>query len=435
MKNRTFKKIAVVCAAMAVFSYSQTCNNTTLYSGSENGYMEESSRTFPEAPEWKANWGQFPLMTPPYIRLSGQKNTKGDWRGALVFPKSVAASGATLSMKIRSSQNVKFGVWLGNSGEAFYKSLSANESYRVDIPVADIGGKGEFQLKQVWIGLFGVGAYQYTNLFVDDIAIRCPERSGTAGGSSSSSGSSAAGGTSGAVTLSGTAGGSGDTDFIVGGDAASPVRKLLWESEPLEETAARYSTEERDELKKRTPKMFVMDWQDHDRILRFLQSDSLTPQQSREGWYKAMYLVTNSRVKDSVIANPKQLFADANAIAAMNEMESFPLLVANVDYSYKVCTDTQCNATAIENYHLLAAGLPTSYTRSSKVRITYDPFFVTTDKSSLPNVEICVSGKCKALEPNKATEVEFPSAGIQKLTVKLAYGSTRIQQTLSLEVR
>ena len=431
MRNRTFKKIAVVCAAMAVFSYSQTCNNTTLYSGSENGYMEESTRTFPEAPEWKANWGNFPMMAPPYIRLSGQKNVKGDWRGALVFPQGVAATGATLSMKVRSSQNVKFGVWLGNSGEAFYKNLSANESYRLEIPVADIGGKGTFLLKKVWIGLFGVGAYQYTNLFVDDIAIRCPERSGTAGGSSSSG---TAGGTSRSGTLLGATSAD-ESDFIVGGDAASPVRKLLWESEPLEETSARYSTEERDELKKRTPMMFVMDWQDHDRIIRFLQSDSLTPQQSREGWYKAMYLVTNSRVKDSVIANPKQLFADANAIAAMNEMSSFPLLLANLDYSYKVCTDTQCNATTLENYHLLAAGFPTSYTRSSKVRITYDPFFVTTDKSGLPNVEICTSGKCKALEPNKATEIEFASAGIQKLTVKLAYGSTRIQQTLSLEVR
>ena len=132
MRNRMFKKIAVVCAAMAVFSYSQTCNNTTLYSGSENGYMEESTRTFPEAPEWKANWGNFPMMAPPYIRLSGQKNVKGDWRGALVFPQGVAATGATLSMKVRSSQNVKFGVWLGNSGEAFYKNLSANESYRLE---------------------------------------------------------------------------------------------------------------------------------------------------------------------------------------------------------------------------------------------------------------------------------------------------------------
>ena len=181
--------------------------------------------------------------------------------------------------------------------------------------------------------------------------------------------------------------------------------------------------------------MFVLDWEDHDQIMRILQNDSLGAKQSREAWYRAMYLVTRARLSDSALANPKKLYADANGIAAAHGMQAFPLLVANLDYSYRVCSDTACSSAILEDYHLLAAGLPTSYTRGSKIQIAYDPFFVATDKSGLPGIELCVSGKCKQLEPNGVADIEFQSAGIQKLTVKLDYGATKIQQNLFLEVK
>ena len=378
MTSRMFKKIAMACAAMAVFGYSQSCKKVTLYSGSEEGSMEESTRTFPEQPEWKANWGNFGKMVPPYIRLSGQKASKGDWTGALLFPASINVAGGTLSMDVRATQGVKFGVWIGTRGEGktFYKNLAPNETYSLEIPAAQLGVQAPFTLNKINIGLFGMEAYQYTTLFVDNIAVSC----------AAGAGGTAAGGT--------VASGTGTTQAA-----------------------------------------FALEWEDHDRILRFLQNDTLSPKESREGWYKALYLVTNHRLRDSVIANPKQLFADANGIAAMNEMRSFPLLVANLDYSYSTCTDTLCNSTVIEDYRLLAAGFPTSYTRGSKIRITYDPFFVTTDKHDLPSIEICTGSTCKQVEPGKATDIEFTSAGIQKLVVKLAYGATKVQQTLSLEVR
>ena len=414
MTSRTFKKIAMACAAMAVFGYSQSCKKVTLYSGSEEGFMEESSRTFPEQPEWTANWGSFGKMVPPYIRLSGQKASKSDWTGTLMFPASINVAGGKLSLNVRATSNVKFGVWLGSRSEGvFYKNLSANETYSLEIPVEQLGVQPPFSLNKVNIGLFGVGAYQYTTLFVDNIAVSCAVE---AGGSS-------------------TVQGAGTTDFIIGGDASSPVRPQLWDGEPMPQTSLRYTPEEQAELRQRTPAAFALEWEDHDRILRFLQNDTLSPKDSREGWYKALYLVTNNRLRDSVIANPKQLFADANGIAAMNEMRSFPLLVANVDYAYSICADTLCNTSVIEDYRLLAAGFPTSYTRGSKIRITYDPFFVTTDKRDLPSIEICTEGKCKQVEPGKATDIEFTSAGVQKLVVKLAYGATKVQQTLSLEVR
>ena len=425
MTNRMFKKIAMACAAMAVFGYSQSCKKVTLYSGSEEGSMEESTRTFPEQPEWKANWGNFGKMVPPYIRLSGQKASKGDWTGALLFPTDVNVAGGTLSMDVRATQGVKFGVWIGTRGEGktFYKNLAPNETYSLEIPVAQLGVQAPFTLDKINIGLFGMGAYQYTTLFVDNIAVSC-----AAGAGGTAAGSTAASST-------GTTQAAAVTDFIVGGEASSPTRPQLWDGEPMPQTSLRYTPEEQDSLRQRTQAAFALEWEDHDRILRFLQNDTLSPKESREGWYKALYLVTNHRLRDSVIANPKQLFADANGIAAMNEMRSFPLLVANLDYSYSTCTDTLCNSTVIEDYRLLAAGFPTSYTRGSKIRITYDPFFVTTDKHDLPSIEICTGSTCKQVEPGKATDIEFTSAGIQKLVVKLAYGATKVQQTLSLEVR
>jgi hypothetical protein len=410
--NRTFKKIAMACAAMAVLAYSQSCKKTTLYSGSEEGFMEESSRTFPEAPEWKANWGNFPKMDAPYIRISGQKALKGDWTGALVFPGNKLAHGK-LSMNVRATQGVKFGAWAdGESAEsATIWQLAANQSYDMEIPVT----AGSAPAK-IWIKLFGVNAYQYVTLFIDNIAY-CEDDSGTLAG--------------------GAATGSIDTAAytIFGGNASAATRQKLWEGEDPAETSPRYGAQEREELKKRTAAPFVLDWEEHDQIMRILQNDSLGAKQSREAWYRAMYLVTRARLNDSAVANPKKLYADANGIAAAHGMRGFPLLVANLDYSYRVCSDTACSSTILEDYHLLAAGLPTSYTRSSKIQIAYDPFFVVTDKSGLPGIELCVSGKCQPLEPNGVADIEFDAAGIQKLTVKLDYGATKIQQNLFLEVK
>ena len=410
MANRMFKKIAMACLLMAVFGYSQSCKKVSLYSGNETGYMENATSTFPEAPEWKANWGNFPKMEAPYIRISGQKALKGDWTGALVFPKGKLAHG-TLSMNVRATQGVKFGTWAdGESPEgATVKQLAANESYDMEIPVT----AGSTPAK-IWIKLFGVNAYQYVTLFIDNIAY-CEDDSGTL-----------AGATGAADTAAYT---------IFGGNASAPSRQKLWDGEDPEETSPRYNTQEREELKKRTAAMFVLDWEDHDQIMRILQNDSLGAKQSREAWYRAMYLVTRARLSDSAVANPKKLYADANGIAAAHGMQAFPLLVANLDYSYRVCSDTACSSAILEDYHLLAAGLPTSYTRGSKIQIAYDPFFVATDKSGLPGIELCVSGKCKQLEPNGVADIEFQSAGIQKLTVKLDYGATKIQQNLFLEVK
>ena len=50
-------------------------------------------------------------------------------------------------------------------------------------------------------------------------------------------------------------------------------------------------------------------------------------------------------------------------------------------------------------------------------------------------MEICVGGKCVELNPKNDTVMEFDSAGIQNILVKIHVGSITLEQKLSLEVR
>jgi hypothetical protein len=100
------RRIAPIAVFAAVAAYAQVCEEKVLYNGAgTSGQMENASRTFPEPPEWSTNWGEMGSMKPPYIRLSGMKNVKADWIGALAFsalPKDV--QGGTLRLKVRATQ-------------------------------------------------------------------------------------------------------------------------------------------------------------------------------------------------------------------------------------------------------------------------------------------------------------------------------------------
>ena len=112
MTCRMFKGIALMGALLAFNGFAGECKGVALYSdGSDNGQMLETGRTFPEPPEWKTNWGYMDGMEPPYIRLSGMKNVRGDWKGLLSFPMlPLRVDGGNVRLKVRATQNVKFGV-------------------------------------------------------------------------------------------------------------------------------------------------------------------------------------------------------------------------------------------------------------------------------------------------------------------------------------
>lgn len=424
MKSRLFKSIALAGVVLATVNHAQVCEETILYNGNNTpGHMEQAGATFPEFPEWNANWGDFENMKSPYIRLSGQNSETADWKGALVFnAMPVKVNGGTLSLKARATQNVKFGVWIEGdfgTGQVHFADLAANKTSSLKISVTELAAGSKLELQKIWIGLFNVKGYQYTTLFVDDIVLSCTQRGAPSG-------------TKATFTIQDSK----ENNYpFADVDPSSTVRADLWGDEPIPATSAHYDVQKRAAWQAQTTSSFVLSEGEHRQISRFLKSDSLSPKESRDGWYKSLYLVDRNRIRDSVIANPKQLYLDAGSTAAAYEMKTIPLLVASLDYSYATCQDTLCNSTKLNDYHLLVAGIPTSYTGTSKVTFVYDPSFVISTSGKMPETEICTSAKCEVLAPMNQVNLEFPSAGVQQIRIKLNDGVTVSQQKFSLEVK
>ena len=417
MKNRSLRGIAVAGLFLAVAGNAQICNDAVIYDGSKNnGKMEERGRTFPEAPEWKANWGNFENMESPYIRLSGIKNVRGDWTGALVFdelPQNVR--GGSLKLSVRATQAAKFGVWLvddAGAGNISFHNIEANRTHEIDVTIEKLLGKNAASVHKVGIGLFDVPANQYTTLFVDNVRFTCTGEGDAGSGSQPSA-----------------------TYYFRDVEPSSAFRAGIHNEVPIR--AARMAMDEptRAEYRNRTAKPFVLNEQEYRQIESFRNAASLTPEKSRDGWYNSLFLVDRNRLRDSVIANPKTLFAEAQNVTASYDNKVMPLLVADVDCAVKYYSDTTFSATTLEDYPLLLAGLPTSYVKGSRVKIAYDPYFVATTRGSLPHVEICVDGKCQEVGAGTLADIEFSSAGVQNITVRLRSGNTTTQQVLSLEVR
>ena len=424
MSNRILGRIVSIALLAVMTVNAQVCEEKVLYNGAGTpGQMDASSRTFPEAPEWSANWGEMGAMKPPYIRLSGMKNVKADWIGALslaALPGNV--QGGSLRLKVRATQNVKFGVWLASSrgtGNVVFSDIPANVTRSLDIPVEKMLGAGLQRVEKVWIGLFGVPAYQYTTLFVDDVSLSCTvssvqEASVEAGAAVADSGA-----------------GFTPTNTV----AKSPVRTSLCLSSTAVPASAAHSDAERKRLAGLTTAAFVLNYNEHRQIRESLESESVTPAESRRLWYRNLFFVDRNRLRDSVVANPKGVFDEAVAFAAANNYSFMPLLVADVEYAYPECQDTLCATTQLVKTRLLQAGIPSSFVRGSKLKLVYDPYFAVTQRNSLPQVEICTAGKCAALSVKGSLELEFESAGVQKISVKLTAGGETQRQNLYVEVK
>ena len=424
MLNRTLKGAAIAGLAMAICGNAQNCKETLIYDGTSlNGNMEQAGRTFPETPEWTANWGDFENMKSPYIRLSGIKNEKADWTGSLVFNALPAnLRGGSLKMSVRSTQAGKFGVWLtGNSGagNVLFYNLKANTTHTLDVPVTSLLGNGNVTASKVGIGLFGVPAYQYTTLFIDNVKFTC-----VADGNESAGGHNAGGN---------LASENGAGYFFRDVNPVHPARQFAGETVPDAKKAL--SEETRREFRARTSKKFVLTEREHAQVSAFQKDPGATAKDSRDGWYRSLFIVDRNRLEDSAIASPKNLFLEAGDIAAAEKNTSIPLLIADIDYAVKYYTDTTFSTTSLEDYHLILAGFPVSETHSSRIKVAYDPFFVTTTRETLPSVELCVGGDCKVLAPKTETTLEFKSAGLQEITVKLRSGGESVQQKLKLEVK
>ena len=195
MINRMFKGIALMGALFALNGFASECKDVVLYSnGNDKGQMVESGMTFPELPEWKANWGNQDGMKAPYIRLSGMKNLQDDWKGLLSFQSlPLHVDGGVPRLKVHATQNARFGVWLVNSSgvsNVHYVGLTANRTLSLEVPLVNLGVTGAVDVMNVGIGLFHVPQYQYTTLFIDDVGFSCVKNTAVASSSSAVSSSS-----------------------------------------------------------------------------------------------------------------------------------------------------------------------------------------------------------------------------------------------------
>ena len=415
MKNRMSRCAALIGTVLSLSGFAQVCNDVSLYKNGEAGKMETTSMTFPEAPEWSANWGELEALAPPYIRWSGMKDKAGDWTGLLSFNKlPVTVQSGNVAFKVRATQKSKFGIWLvgafGNSGVKFF-NLDANKTYSLKVPVAELVGNSAKTIEKIGIGLFDVPAYQYTTLFVDDVSFTCA----VSGNSSTAEPQN----------------GFPYSDL----DPKSPRREGKFISTPAPMTSAAYSEEKRLKIADSTRADFVLSESEHYQIQKFPNRTDLTPQKSRDGWFDNMYFIDRNRLRDSVIANPKGLFYEANEAAAGTDNREMPLLIGNVDYAYRACNDSVCKSVQMLNARILQVGLPSASVRGSRLKIFYDPYFVCTNRSTLPKVEINAKNKWLTLEPKSEMLLEFESAGVQSVKVRLSEGGVTINQTLFVEVK
>ena len=436
MRNRIWGLAALGGVLLSSTAFAGTCKSMVLYeNGSSAGRMEESTRSFPEAPEWSANWGDFEGMKSPYVRLSGMRNYRSDWTGSLVFDALPATvQGGSLKLKVRSTQAANFGVWLsgaGGNGKISFHVLSAGKAQSLEIPVADLLGSGNVEVDKVGIGLFGVPANQYTTLFVDDIELTCVQEGGAVAAAGGTIGGTAAGGTD---TDVGTA-----ADFspyvFVDVNPASPVREGLFEDVYERPVKSRYSASERLSLKGKTQAHFVIPEESQLQILGIKNADALSARESWRGWYASLFLVEKGRLEEGYIPNSKRIFEEAQTIASMSDYTTLPVLFADVDYGVSYCEDSTCAKWEIEDYRLALAGIPTPCVHASKVRLVYDPYFTVTPSGRLPRLEFCTAGRCLELNPKSEGVLEFGSAGIQEILVKIHLENQTLEQKLFVEVK
>ena len=420
MKNRMSRCAALIGTVLSLSSYAQVCQEFSLYKDGEKGYMG-TTRSFREGPEWSANWGDLDGMAPPYIRFSGMKDNAGDWTGNLVFEKMpISVQNGYLKMKVRTSQNARMGVWLlGDFGvsQVYFKNLTANGTTLLKVALKDLVGVGKVTVNKIGLGLFDVGAYQYTSLFVDDISLSCAlsDQQGEA-----------------ESLLEQKA----DFQYVYS-DVSPLVSKREGKFSRVKggATSSAYVEGERQSLRNLSTEMFVLSEQEHKQIQHFMKTDFVSADSSCKGWYRNMFYIERNRLRDSVIANPKTLFYEAESFAAGSSNMAMPLLVGNVDYAYRVCSDTLCSSWNIKQGRLLQVGLPAAKVYGSKLRLFYDPYFVSSNRPNLPNVEVLAKNKWVTLNPKSELELELDGAGLQKIQMRLTEGGVSVKQTILVEVR
>ena len=424
MLNRVFNCVWITCIALAASIYAAECKSISIYSPTNPTIGSITSSTFPEPPEWLTNWGIQGQMVPPYIRFSGQHNQLKTWESALSFPQlPLKVQGGYLELQVHASNQVLFNIALIENGVAGPKQsykLSPNQTKQLKIPLSALSSKESLVIEGISIGLSQVPAYQYNTLFLVNISFSCAE-------------STPEKPTTNEAELS--------FEFSFTETEAKKAERIIYdlESAPIGYALKKHSDSAQLVLKGMSISQVILTEKEHLILQKLVSEPSSSPKQSWKNWNQSLYYISQNRLSDSLFANPKTLFRQANEIAASYNYEVIPLLIGSFNYDYSVCeaenSESVCIKEHLENAQLLVAGLASSFAYRSNVELILDPYFITTNQNTIPEVEVLIKKEWKSIKPKSRLSLSFDSLGEQSISIRLRYGSKIVENTLLLEVR
>lgn len=211
------------------------------------------------------------------------------------------------------------------------------------------------------------------------------------------------------------------------------------ESAPIGYALKKHSDSAQLVLKGMSISQVILTEKEHLILQKLVSEPSSSPKQSWKNWNQSLYYISQNRLSDSLFANPKTLFRQANEIAASYNYEVIPLLIGSFNYDYSVCeaenSESVCIKEHLENAQLLVAGLASSFAYRSNVELILDPYFITTNQNTIPEVEVLIKKEWKSIKPKSRLSLSFDSLGEQSISIRLRYGSKIVENTLLLEVR
>ena len=83
----------------------------------------------------------------------------------------------------------------------------------------------------------------------------------------------------------------------------------------------------------------------------------------------------------------------------------------------------------------MVSGFSSSFIYGSKVEFILDPYFITTNQKTMPEIELFLHNQWVSLKIRSRITHSFDSLGLHSIPVKLYHGSDIIETTLLLEVR
>jgi len=421
---------------LALQTWGATCATKILYQGADDevGAMDEATRTWPEAPEFKANWGdQGNGMLPPYFRLSGSINSTKNWTGAMNFGTLPATmEGGSLSFQIKATNaavNLTYWVSNGNgSSTKIHQSIAANTVTQASASIAELGISAGFSVERLWLQLDQVPAGQYSHVLFDNITLSCA-------GSTTSSTT----GTEAEIVV-------GDTvDHLLDQVALYPLvqinpqlpARIVADSSSI--TSYAMPLHKGDSLgaiwNAMSPTGIVL-WGDVSASLLAARSTPpIDPQTSITLWRENLFTLAQGALRDSLFANPRELYSQGFRAAMQSEFRVLPLLIADLDYDEAYCDTTpDCSTISLMPNRFVQIALPETEIPALTFAIVYDPYFVTTNHTALGSIQVSMAGKTQTLQPGDYMQLTIPSAETQIVTFRYTQGGKVFTNQIRVEV-